>query len=181
MANRKEASGRRPFNCIHARFFSSSQLPRQGLDFVQLTFQIEPELSRGSGVGNTGKIIQSVPLHVLIVEDNSLIRELVADALREEGFDVVQACDGEEALAWCRQRVADVLITDIHLPGPVDGWQIAEYCREHDPELPVIYMTGFSPAQHRPVPGSRTLQKPCAPDAIVGAVKEMGDRRPVSH
>jgi ferritin-like metal-binding protein YciE len=54
---------------------------------------------------------------------------------------VIEASDGEEALAWCKQRVADVLVTDIRLPGRIDGWQIAERCREHDPELPVIYAT----------------------------------------
>jgi DNA-binding NtrC family response regulator len=48
-------------------------------------------------------------------------------------------------LAWCGRRVVDVPITDVKLPGSVDGWQIAERCREHDPDRPVIYATGFSP------------------------------------
>ena len=52
------------------------------------------------------------------------------EALREEGYEVIQAANGEEALAWCGRRVADVLVTDIRLPGPVDRWQIAERCRE---------------------------------------------------
>ena len=52
---------------------------------------------------------------------------------------------GKQALAWCKRRVADVLVTDIRLPGRIDGWQIAERCREHDPGLPVIYAT----ASHR--------------------------------
>jgi DNA-binding NtrC family response regulator len=70
-------------------------------------------------------------------------------------------------------RVADVLITDIGLPGNVDGWQIAERYREHDPGLPVIYATGFSPVQPRPVPSSRFLQKPFHPEAMLAAVKDM--------
>jgi len=49
------------------------------------------------------------------------------ETLREEGYDVIHAADGEEALAWCRRRVADVLITDIRLPGSIDGWRIAEW------------------------------------------------------
>ena len=74
-----------------------------------------------------------------------------------------------------------MLVTDIRLPGQVDGWQIAERCREHDPGLPVIYATGFSPVEARPVPGSLTLQKPCQPDRIVRAVRQMGrERRPSS-
>jgi CheY-like chemotaxis protein len=63
------------------------------------------------------------------------MREFVVETLREEGFDVIHAANGEEALAWCGRRVVDVLVTDIKLPGNVDGWQIAEHCREHDPEV----------------------------------------------
>ena len=40
-------------------------------------------------------------------------------------------------------QAADVLVTDITLPGKVDGWQIAERCREHDPGLPVITRLDF--------------------------------------
>lgn len=112
-------------------------------------------------------------MRILVVEDDALIREFVAEALRDEGFDVIQASTGEEALTWCKQQVADVLVTDIRLPGKIDGWQIAERCREHDPELPVIYATGFSPVEARPVPGSVSLQKPYEPDEMVRAVKAL--------
>jgi CheY-like chemotaxis protein len=77
---------------------------------------------------------------------------LVVATLREEGYVVIHAGNGEEALAWCKRQAADVLITDIRLPGPIDGWQIAERCRERDAGIPVIYATGFSPTAPRPVP-----------------------------
>lgn len=110
-------------------------------------------------------------MRILVVEDDELIREFLVEALREEGFNVIHAATGEEALAWCKRRAADVLVTDIRLPGQIDGWQIAEHCREHDPELPVIYATGFSPVEARPVPGSLSLLKPYHPDEVVKAVK----------
>jgi DNA-binding response OmpR family regulator len=72
-------------------------------------------------------------VRVLVVEDDPLIREFLVEALREEGFDVIHAADGEQALAWCGRKVADVLITDIRLPGKIDGWQIAELCRNMTP------------------------------------------------
>nr|WP_249817028.1 response regulator [Bradyrhizobium sp. 160] len=115
-----------------------------------------------------------LPVSVLLVEDDPLIREFVVEALRDAGYHVIHASTGEEALAWCKRHAADVLVTDIRLPGDVDGWQIAERCREHDPDLPVIYATGFSPTTPRPVPGSRTLRKPFHPDEIVRMVKELG-------
>jgi CheY-like chemotaxis protein len=113
------------------------------------------------------------PVRILLVEDDPLIREFVVEALREEGYHVIHAANGEEALAWCGRRIVDVLVTDIKLPGSVDGWQIAERCREHDPELPVIYATGFSPVAPRPVPGSLMLQKPYRPEDIVSAVRRV--------
>jgi CheY-like chemotaxis protein len=112
-------------------------------------------------------------VRILLVEDDPLVREFVVEALREEGYDVIHAADGEEALAWCKRRVAEVLITDIRLPGKVDGWEIAERCREHDPELPVIYASGFSPVSPRPVSGSLLLRKPYQPEEIVQAVKDV--------
>jgi DNA-binding NtrC family response regulator len=53
----------------------------------------------------------------------------------------------------------------------------AERCREHDPELPVIYATGFSPVAARPVPGSLSLQKPYHPEQIVQAVRQATEGR----
>jgi len=116
-------------------------------------------------------------MRILVVEDDALIREFVVEALREQGYDVIHAANGEEALAWCGRQVADVLITDVKLPGSIDGWQIAERCREHDPGLPVIYATGFSPVAARPVRGSLTLQKPYHPEDVVRAVRQVASDR----
>ena len=100
-------------------------------------------------------------MRILVVEADPLIREFTVETLREEGYDVIHASPGVEALAWCMRQAADVLVTDITLPGKVDGWQIAERCREHDPGL---YATGFSPVAARPVPGSLSLYEPYHPD-----------------
>jgi DNA-binding response OmpR family regulator len=110
-------------------------------------------------------------VRVLVVEDDLLIHDMVVDALQDEGFEVLQAADGREALSWCRQRAADVLVTDVVLPGGIDGWQIAESCREHHPDLHVIYTTGFSPVKPRPVLGSVFLQKPYRPTEIANAIR----------
>lgn len=67
---------------------------------------------------------REAPVRVLVVEDDPLIREFVVEALREAGYQVVHARTGEEALDWCRRQFADVLITDVMLPGKIDGWQI---------------------------------------------------------
>ena len=64
------------------------------------------------------------------------------------------------------RQAADVLVTDIKLPGEVDGWQIAERCREDNPGLFVIYAIGFSPVLARPVSGSLLLQKSYHPEEL---------------
>ncbi|MCK1268931.1 response regulator [Bradyrhizobium sp. 49] len=116
-------------------------------------------------------------MRILVVEDDPLIREFVVEALREAGYEVIHASNGEDALAWFGRRVADVLVTDIRLPGAIDGWQIAERCREQDPELPVIYATGFSPVAPRAVIGSVFLRKPFPPEEVVRAVNAVGRER----
>lgn len=124
-----------------------------------------PEPLNPSAVSPLYKIsvFWSLKVRILVVEDDPLVREFIVETLREEGHNVIHAADGEQALAWCKRRVADVLITDIKLPGTVDGWQIAELCREHDPKLPVIYATGYSPVAPRPVPGSLFYRSPITP------------------
>lgn len=108
---------------------------------------------------------------VLVVEDDGLVRAMATEALMEAGFEVVEASSGEEAVTYCRQRHADVLFTDIRLPGAINGWDVAERCREDNPQLPVIYATGFSALHSRPVPRSTLFHKPYTPEQLVCAVK----------
>lgn len=61
-------------------------------------------------------VLRSSSVRVLVVEDDPLICEFVVEALREAGYHVIHASTGEEALAWCQRRFADVL-TDIRLQG----------------------------------------------------------------
>jgi CheY-like chemotaxis protein len=123
-------------------------------------------------------VMESV-MKVLVVEDDPLIREFAAQVLLDEGFAVIEAENGEQALEECSKKVADILFTDIRLPGVIDGWHIAEECRKHDPTLPVIYATAFSPVPRRAVPGSIFLRKPYQPDQVVRAIRQLfGDRTP---
>jgi CheY-like chemotaxis protein len=117
-------------------------------------------------------------MRVLVVDDDDLVRTVAVDTLEEAGFQVIEAATAEEALERCEQRTADVLFTDIMLSGTLDGWDIAEQCRETDPDLPVIYTTGYSLRKHRPVPGSRMLQKPYKPSELVRTVSEVVRQSP---
>jgi DNA-binding response OmpR family regulator len=117
-------------------------------------------------------------MKILVVEDDPLVRTMAVAALEDEGFEVIEAEDGEQALRHCRERIADVIFTDIQLPGTINGWDIAEHCRDQDPNVRVIYATGLSHVDPRPVPGSLWCQKPYRPHQIVAAVRALASGAP---
>ncbi len=115
---------------------------------------------------------------VLIVEDEALIREIVAVEFADAGFDVLEAEDDCGALAHLSGTTPiDLLFTDIRLPGSLDGWDIAQRARELRPELPVFYATGFSAEAPRLVPGGQFFRKPYRPSVIVDAARALVSAR----
>ena len=116
-------------------------------------------------------------MRILVVDDDDLVRTVAVDSLEEAGFEVIEAATGEEALERCRQRVADALLTDIMLPGSVTGWDVAEHCRKADPHLPVVYMTGYSFPEPRPVPGSRIFVKPVKFETVAKTIRDLAGPR----
>jgi CheY-like chemotaxis protein len=82
---------------------------------------------------------------VLIVEDEVLIRMLLSDALRQAGYDVIEAADADEAIRVMRASAGpDVLITDVGMPGSVDGFGLVAYVRRAKPGLKVIVTSGHA-------------------------------------
>jgi CheY-like chemotaxis protein len=82
---------------------------------------------------------------VLIVEDEVLIRMLLSEALRQEGYAVVEAANADEALSVLEFSISpDVLITDVRMPGSIDGFELAAYVRRTKPELKVIITSGHA-------------------------------------
>lgn len=112
---------------------------------------------------------------VLIVEDEPLIREIVAAEFADAGYRVLEAEDDREALGHLGGgAVIDLLFTDIRLPGDLDGWEIARQARELRPDLPVFYATGFSVDTPRLVAGGQFFRKPYAPVTIIAAARALG-------
>lgn len=118
-------------------------------------------------------------MKVLVVEDEELLRAVAVQALEEAGFQVIEATTGEEAIAKCKEAL-DALFTDIRLPGKVDGWDVAEHCRDADPKLPVVYATAYSHVKARPVSGSRFFHKPYRLEGVIQAICELSGNRPAT-
>ena len=112
---------------------------------------------------------------VLIVDDEPLIRDVLASEFEDAGYATVEAESGAEALGVLeRHETIDLLFTDIRMPGGMDGWQLAERARELRPELPVIYATGYSEEAPRLVPGGRLFKKPFRTSTLLAALVELG-------
>lgn len=85
----------------------------------------------------------STPIRVLVVEDEFLIRLTLSEALGDEGFEVLEAETGDAALPMLQPDAGiRLLLTDIQLPGSLNGRALVQRVRQTLPGLPVIFMTG---------------------------------------
>ncbi|GFE94167.1 ATP-binding protein [Acetobacter persici] len=120
--------------------------------------------------------IQERQMQVLVVEDDAAIRDIVVTILSMAGHRVLEAGDGEQAFdvaAAAKGRI-DLLVTDIQLPGPLDGVTLSRVLAGRDAGLAVIYMSGEITADSPPPPGAlegaRLLAKPFRRDGLMQAV-----------
>jgi two-component system cell cycle sensor histidine kinase/response regulator CckA len=102
---------------------------------------------------------------ILLVEDDEPVRDLIGRALRANGFEVVAAASGEEALDFEHNRHVDVLLSDVILPLQ-NGFEVANQIHARSPRIPIVFMSGYydqavAEAAHLDI-GSTILQKPFA-------------------
>ncbi len=112
----------------------------------------------------------------MIVEDEFLIRLTLAEALVDEGFEVIEAATGDEALVALRDNPGiALLLTDIQLPGQLDGVALARAARKHLPQISVIFMTGRPDSLSRSAtsPGDVFIAKPYLPSEVCAAARRM--------
>ena len=92
---------------------------------------------------------QKLPACVLVVEDEILIRVLIADELRTEGFSVVEAATVDEALSYFQAGVhVDLVLSDVQLPGALNGVDLIKRLRAEAPGLLTVLTSGHSPGVH---------------------------------
>lgn len=112
------------------------------------------------------------PLRVLVVDDESPVRQFVHRVMSQIGCEVTVAGDGDEAIAVDPDTI-DVLVTDVMMPH-MNGVELARRLRARHPDLPVLYLTGFSDRlfDERIVLWEREafLEKPCSIAELTEAV-----------
>jgi CheY-like chemotaxis protein len=106
---------------------------------------------------------------VLVVEDDAMLRGILAQALADEGYTVLTADDGEPALAICSTLRLDLVVTDLLLP-VMDGLELADRLARLEAPPPVLFISGV--ISKRNVPGP-VLAKPFGPSAFFEQVARM--------
>ncbi len=115
---------------------------------------------------------------VLVIDDEPSVRMLVSDVLGEHGYVVLEAGDGRSGLDLVRSRARiDLLVTDVGLPGGMNGRQVADAARTMRPGLKVLFITGY--AENAALgdkglePGFQVMTKPFPMEALALRVQEM--------
>jgi PAS domain S-box-containing protein len=115
---------------------------------------------------------------VLVVEDEALVRMIICDVLGSHGYTVLEAEDGPHGLSVVETGARiDLLLTDVGLPGGMNGRQLADAARQLRPDLKVLFVTGYAKGaavgngllDH----GMEVLTKPFAVDALAARVQGM--------
>jgi len=88
------------------------------------------------------------PINVLVVDDESVLAEMVSMALRYEGWNIATASDGSAAIAAARDQRPDVVVLDVMLPD-MSGLDVLHKLREEHPQLPVLLLTAKDAVEDR--------------------------------
>lgn len=115
---------------------------------------------------------------VLLVEDEASLRELLREALEANGYSVLEARDGAEALQIARAHAGpiQIMVTDVIMPG-MTGPKIVEHVAQTRPEMKALYISGYSDEsviRHGLIgPGRAFLSKPFGPEVLLRRLREL--------
>ncbi|QAY75329.1 GAF domain-containing protein [Sphingosinicella sp. BN140058] len=126
------------------------------------------------GLAGDGKV-------VLVIDDESTVRMLVGEVLADAGFSAIEASDGPSGLKILQSNVRiDLLITDVGLPGGLNGRQVADAARAARPGLKILFITGY--AENAVIgngqldPGMSIVTKPFQMDVLARKIREAIDQ-----
>jgi CheY-like chemotaxis protein len=115
---------------------------------------------------------------ILIVDDEPTVRTVITEVLGELGYAAIEVSDGASGLKVLQSDVRiDLLITDVGLPGGLNGRQMADTARLSRPKLPVLFITGYTESVAigggTLEPGMHLLGKPFAMEALANRIKSI--------
>lgn len=113
----------------------------------------------------------STAASVLVVDNEALIRDFLAEFLRSQGFAVSVASNGAEALRLTAAQPYDLILLDVNMPG-LDGWETLAVLRINHPEVKVLMMSGTVDSGRVAAAGADGfIQKPYYPGEVLDAIR----------
>lgn len=115
------------------------------------------------------------PIVILVIEEETSEREFVVEQINGAGFQALGASDTDEAMRLLDGR-HDIrgIVTDAHVPGRVDGWQLAKQVRQNRPEISIVLMSGHSDGSNDLlVDGCEFIPKPHLTSLLIPALQRM--------
>jgi CheY-like chemotaxis protein len=110
---------------------------------------------------------------ILVVEDELLIRVLLSEELRDVGYHVIEAFNADEAVELLRSVAPSLIISDVRMPGSIDGLGLLAIIRQATPSLPVIITSAhLEPCDALADGATQFVSKPFAVEIMVKAVQE---------
>jgi CheY-like chemotaxis protein len=119
-----------------------------------------------------------MPPVVLVVDDEPLIRLYAVDVLTDAGFETLEAADAEEAMTLLAEHAAiTVLFTDINMPGPYNGLELARRVHERRPDVQLIITSGKERPDRSAIPDDGIfLSKPYQGSVVAALIKAAAQR-----
>lgn len=114
-------------------------------------------------------------IQILVVEDEPLLRMDIVDHLSDQGFHVFEAGDADEAISILEQNLnIRLIITDIDMPGSMDGLKLAEAVRDRWPPVKIIVVSGHRVVEITDLPdGSMFFSKPYSQSHLVSSMRDL--------
>jgi CheY-like chemotaxis protein len=127
---------------------------------------VDQQLTAGAGPDDGG-----LPHSILLAEDELLVRLCIAQELRNVGYIVHEAADAGEALSIVGKENVELLITDIQMPGSLNGLELAKQVREAHPHTRIVLMSGNITRKTEKFDGSFT--KPIRISDLIVGIREL--------
>ena len=159
-----------------------SSEPGQGSTFRIFLPSFQPDDASETGADADGLIPRGGVETLLVVEDEDGLRSLACQTLRQRGYHILEASNGEEALAVSRRytKAIHLLLSDVVMP-KLSGSALAERLIVERPDLKILFMSGFTDSalfRHGVISGEvECLPKPFTPTALAEKVREVLDQK----
>ncbi len=155
----------------------------QGTRFNVYLPSVTEEVDQASGTEPTAHSVRGHET-ILVVEDDTSVRELVRDELNKLGYRVLEATNGLEACLVATQQIGalQLLLTDVVMPG-MNGTELAGHLRAIKPDLKLLFISGYTDDVGIGAGdvSSAYLEKPFTPECLAKAVRDLLDARPRRH